>query len=280
MKYEHLTMDAERALYGVHDAEVIDCRFEGPADGESAMKECENLRVARCTMDLRYPLWHVTHATVTGCELTENCRAALWYDRDIRLADCRLHGIKAVRECDDVTLERCDICSSEFGWMNRGLRLTDCTLESEYPFFSSRDLTLDRLSMKGKYSFQYVENMTIRHSVLNTKDAFWHSRNVTVEDSEIRGEYLAWYSENLRLVRCRIIGTQPLCYAKGLVLEDCEMVDADLAFERSEVRATVRGHIISVKNPIAGSIVADSIGEVILDEFLPEGADCEIRTRK
>ena len=121
-----------------------------------------------------------------------------------------------------------------------------------------------------------MENAIIRNSVLDTKDAFWHSRNVTVEDSVVKGEYLAWYSEGLTLRRCRIIGTQPLCYAESLTLEDCEMVDADLSFENSTVRATLRGHVISVKNPTHGSIEAEDIGEIIWDEHQRPGADCRI----
>ena len=37
-------MDQERALYGLRDAKVASCRFEGPADGESALKECACLK--------------------------------------------------------------------------------------------------------------------------------------------------------------------------------------------------------------------------------------------
>ena len=140
-------------------------------------------------------------------------------------------------------------------------------------------MEIDHLNMKGKYSFQYVENVVIRNSVLDTKDAFWHARNVAVYDSVIKGEYLAWYSKNLRLIRCKIIGTQPLCYCKGLVLKDCEMEGADFAFENSEVTATINSHVISVKNPHHGSITADSIGEIILDEHLRKDADCEIKSR-
>ena len=117
--------------------------------------------------------------------------------------------------------------------------------------------------MSGKYSFQYTKNVTIKNSQLKTKDAFWHSKNVTVYDSVLQGEYLGWYSENLHLVRCKIIGTQPLCYAKGLVLEDCEMIDCDLSFEKSEVTASVKGTILSVKNPLSGTITADAINEII-----------------
>ena len=40
-------MDQERALYGLQDARVASCRFEGPADGESALKECARSANAR-----------------------------------------------------------------------------------------------------------------------------------------------------------------------------------------------------------------------------------------
>ena len=138
-------------------------------------------------------------------------------------------------------------------------------------------MDIDGLQMQGKYSFQYCENITIRNSTLDTKDAFWHAKNVTVYDSVIKGEYLAWCSENVRLVRCKIIGTQPLCYCKGLILEDCTMEGCDLSFENAQVHATVRGHIDSVKNPHFGFIQADSIGDIILDEYKWPG-DCRIDT--
>ena len=260
---ENEQFDEERALYGLRDTEVVNCRFDGPADGESAFKECERIVSEGCFFNLRYPFWHVTDGRIRGAEMTELCRAALWYDKRVTLERCRLHGIKALRECEDVTLADCDVISPEFLWRCRGVNVRNVTMQSEYPFFECRDVCADRLTMKGKYSFQYVENMTITNSELDTKDAFWHTKNVTVTDSTIRGEYLGWYSENLKLIRCRIVGTQPLCYCRGLVLEDCTMENTDLSFERSEVNATVRGRIDSVKNPLSGRIAADEIGELI-----------------
>ena len=144
--------------------------------------------------------------------------------------------------------------------------MEECTAESEYFFMRGERLNFQGVSFKGKYSFQYVKGGAFDHCSFDTKDAFWHSENVTVTDSVVKGEYLAWYSENLTLVRCRIIGTQPLCYCKGLKLIDCEMVDTDLAFERSEVEATVTTPIVSVKNPRAGTITAPAVGEIIMDD--------------
>jgi len=280
MRFENLTFDEERALYGIRNAEVLNCVFAGLADGESALKESGDIRVSDCRFLLRYPLWHVNGGELSGCVMTDTCRAALWYDNDLCLENCTLGGIKALRECDNSVLMDCTIDSPEFGWFCRGIQITDCSIKSEYLFLHSRDLKIGTLTLNGKYSFQYVENMTIRNSELNTKDAFWHSKNVTVIDSVIRGEYLAWYSENLKLIRCTIIGTQPLCYAKNLTLEDCEMIDCDLAFEKSDVRASVRGTILSVKNPRSGSIIADEFGEVILDEDHPIENQCVLKERK
>ena len=134
------------------------------------------------------------------------------------------------------------------------------------------------MELHGKYSFQYVADVEIKNSILDTKDAFWHSKNVTVTDSVVKGEYLGWYSDCLTLVRCKIIGTQPLCYCTNLTLIDCETEDTDLSVEYSDVNADIRGHIISVKNPKSGRIVADSIGEIIReDAVMPCEAEILIR---
>lgn len=277
--YENGIWDEERALYGLEDAVISSGLFDGPADGESALKECRRIAVKQCEFRLRYPLWHVRQAEITQSFMHETCRAPMWYDEDLTLTDCTVNGIKSLRESTHILIRGCRIDSEEFGWFCRDLQISNTRLESVYPFLRSRDMTIDNLTMKAKYAFQYIENVRITHSELDTKDAFWHSRNVTVEDSVIKGEYLGWYSENLRLVRCKIVGTQPLCYARSLTLEDCEMVGGDLSFERSEVNATVCGHIDSVKNPLGGCIEADSIGDIIQDGSVRTDTPCRIILR-
>lgn len=279
MFYENEIHDEERAFYGLKNATVKNCKIDGPADGESAFKECSDIEVEGTFFNLRYPFWHVDNVKITDCEMTENCRAALWYDKGVHIGNCKMHGIKALRECEDIVLNNTDIVSPEFAWRSRNIKIEKVKLQGEYPFFECKNMDIVGLEMKGKYSFQYIENTTLRNCVLDTKDAFWHAKNVTIEDSVIKGEYLAWYAENIRFVRCKIIGTQPLCYVKGLVLEDCEMEGCDLSFERSEVTATVRGHIDSVKNPISGKITADSIGEIILEEEFVTPGECSIFVR-
>ena len=262
---ENTTMDEERALYGSSDITVLNCRFDGPADGESALKESSKVTVKDSYFNLRYPFWHVHGLVIENSEMTDKCRAALWYSDNIKINGSKLHGIKALRECHDVEIEDCGIISPEFGWSVKGLKMNDTSAESEYFLMRSSDIVLNNFTLSGKYSFQYVENCEVIDSTLNTKDAFWHAKNVTVRDSVINGEYLGWYSENLTFINCKIKGTQPLCYCKGLKLIDCEMIDCDLAFERSDVEATITTPVISIKNPLSGHIYAPSAGEVIRD---------------
>ena len=265
------TFDEERALYGRENIRVTECAFDGPADGESAFKECRQVEADRCYFNLRYPFWHVDGLKIEASEMTPLCRAALWYSTDVAIEGSKLHGIKALRECASVTMRGCDVISPEFGWFTRGLQMEDCSVEGEYFMMRSTDLRFTDVRLKGKYSFQYVENSLFENCNFDTKDAFWHAKNVTVRNSVVKGEYLAWYCENVTFERCRIIGTQPLCYCKGLTLIDCEMIDTDLAFERSEVEATVTTPVLSIKNPRSGHITVPSVGEAIFDDPLAKG---------
>ena len=269
-RFENLVLDQERALYGLNGAQVVRCTFDGPADGESALKEARNICVADTQFSLRYPLWHVEGFTLENCSMDEKARAAIWYAKDGAINGSTLGGIKALRECENIALKNSSVGSQEFGWKCRNITLEDTSVQAEYLFLDSRDVTLDRVQMKGKYSFQYMENLTIRDSYLDTKDAFWHSKNVTVVNSTVKGEYLAWFSEGLTLIDCHIIGTQPLCYCKDLKLVNCTMEGTDLSFEYSDVEATINGHVDSVKNPRSGHITLDSVGEVIMGDAVME----------
>lgn len=272
------TFDEERALYNLQNAEVIECTFAGPADGESVLKEARDVTIQDCQFSLRYPLWHTESFRLVNSSMDELTRAPIWYATDGVIDSCVITGVKCLRECDRMTICHSKITSPEFGWRCRGLKIDDTDLESEYLFFEARDAEIYNLRMKGKYSFQYTENITITDSYLDTKDAFWHAKNVTVKNSVVKGEYLAWYSDGLTLIDCKIIGTQPLCYAKNLTLINCTMEGTDLSFEYSDVHADVQGHIHSVKNPRSGEITADSIGEIIFENSV-FATDCKVHTR-
>lgn len=262
---ENKTFDEERALYGSKELLIKSCSFDGPADGESAFKECRDITIRDCFFNLRYPFWHNESLNIDNSVMTEHCRAALWYSENINITESKLLGIKALRECKNAKIKNCEIISPEFGWFSEEIDMSDCTAESEYFMLSSEKLNFHKIKLNGKYSFQYIKNSFFENCDFKTKDAFWHAKDTTIRNCIIYGEYLAWYSENLTFENCKIIGTQPFCYCKSLKLINCEMTDTDLCFERSEVEANVTTPIISVKNPLCGYICAPKIDKIIMD---------------
>ena len=267
----------ERPLYCEHGLYLEEVVIHA---GESALKETSDITAVRCRFEGKYPFWCCDRFTVRDCIFAPGARAALWYSRDLLMEDTTVDAPKMFREMERLTLRRVSFSdAAETMWRCRNVRMEDISAErADYIFMHCNNLDISGFKLNGNYSFQWTGNAVIRNSILNTKDAFWETDNVTVYDSVINGEYLGWHSRNLHLVRCHISGTQPLCYADGLVLEDCTFGDdADLAFEYSDVRATIKGHIPSIKNPRTGFIKVDSCGELIIDGNIKAPADCDIR---
>ena len=272
---ENKTFDEERALYGSDCVKAVSCRFDGPRDGESAFKESSNIEAEGCFFNLRYPFWHTHALKITDSEMTALCRAALWYSDNILIERSKLHGIKALRECEDIRIRNSSIISPEFGWFSKNIIMENTSCDGEYFMLKAENLTFTDVSLKGKYSFQYIKNCTFESCNFDTKDAFWHAENVTVRNSVIKGEYLAWYAKDITFINCRISGTQPLCYCKGLKMINCTLEEADLAFEKSEVEAEITTPVISIKNPASGYIKVPSYDELIITE----DTSCEIITK-
>ena len=271
--------EGERPLYACRDGLKLENVVIGP--GESSLKEGADIEAVNCEFKGKYPFWECDGFTIKNCIFREGARAALWYTRGCKMYDTLIEAPKMFRRITDTCLENVKFTDAQetFWDCDKAVLKNVEAVNANYIFMHTDNIEVDNFKLQGNYSFQYSRNVVIRNSNLDTKDAFWESENVTVYDSRIQGEFLGWYSRNLRLVNCHIGGTQPLCYCENLILENCTFEpDADLAFEYSSVQATVKGHIVSVKNPRSGFIKAGSIGQIILDDNIKKPGNCEIQT--
>ena len=271
-------LEGERPLYARHGLRIENVTI-GP--GESSLKEGSDLEAEDCEFKGKYPFWECKHVTIRNCIFREGGRAAIWYSKDIEMAGCLVEAPKMFRRISALKLENVQFPNAlETFWDCKDIEAKNIEADKgDYIFMHCSDIKIDGFRLQGNYSFQYAKDVVIRNADMDTKDAFWEAEDVTVYDSRINGEYLGWYSKNLHLVNCKIGGTQPLCYCENLVLENCVFEeDADLAFEYSDVEASIIGPVTSVKNPRTGRINADSYGEIILDGNIKAPADCEIRT--
>lgn len=270
----------ERPLFATHDLRLENITI---IDGESGIKQCQNIEADNCKFYGKYPWWHVDGARITNCYFAPGSRSAIWYTNDLTMKDCVIDGPKFFREMERVELEDVTINDAdETFWKVKDLKLHNVKLhDGTYPFMFSENIYIDGLESDSKYVFQYCKNVEIHHAKIVTKDSFWESENITVYDSEIDGEYLAWHSKNVRLVNCHLAGEQLLCYAQDLVLENCTFDAAcDRLFEYSTLEADIRGHVENIKNPTSGHITADSIGSITIDENVRQPNNCIIKTRQ
>lgn len=271
---ERLT--GERALFAARDCEIEETIFD---DGESPLKESRNISLRACMFKWKYPLWYAKEIDVRDSTWFDMARAGVWYSERVRVTDCAIEAPKNFRRCHDLTLRHVSFANAaETLWECDGVTLTDVTAKGDYFAMNSRNMTADNLTLYGNYSFDGCRNLTVRNSRLLSKDAFWNCDDVRAENCFISGEYLGWNTKRLTLVDCTIESLQGLCYVEDLVLRNCRLLNTTLAFEYSTIDAEIVGRVDSVKNPTSGRIVADEIGELILESERIDPAKTEILT--
>lgn len=267
----------ERPLYAVHDVRLENVTIHV---GESSIKETSNIEAENCTFEGKYVFWETDGFKVNNCYFAESARSSLWYSRDCRMTNCKVDAPKLFRRMEGIYVENTDFPNGEqFLWDCKDVEMRNVSIQNcDYVFMHTENIRLENYRQDGNYGFQYAKNVEIHNAVINSKDAFWEAENVTVYDSELNGEYLAWYGKNIRLVRCHLTGEQLLCYVDGLILEDCTFGDdANLLFEYSTVNGTIKGDVVSIKNPTSGKLtVKGKIGELILDENRKQPADAVV----
>ncbi len=269
---QNIQTGQERAFYGSKNVHFKNITIDGIEQGESAFKECRNITVEETNIVLKYCVWHCHNITLYKTVIDVNSRASIWYCENIEIINCKLNGVKACRNCSNLTLKDCIINSDDFGWKAEGVKIINCKISGVTPLLDSSNVTVDGAEFTAKYIFQYSDNIKMTNTTIDTKDCFWHAKNVYCKNVKFVGEYLAWYSENCVFENCEINSIQPLCYCKKLKLINCTMPNCNLAFEYSDVDADIKGHVDSIRNVLSGKIFVDSLGEYVQDEHV---LDCK-----
>lgn len=264
MIYENQRFTGERAKFAEKKSVFNNCIFD---DGESPLKESSEIELNGTNFQWKYPLWYCSNVVADNCSFLEMARAGIWYTNDILMKNTLVEAPKIFRKSRHVVLEKVQLMNaSETLWQCSAVMMNDVVAKGDYFAMSSSNIVANNFSLAGNYGFDSCSNIEINNSKLLSKDAFWNCENVIVRDSYICGEYLGWNSKNLYFENCVIESLQGLCYIDGLVLKNCKLLNTNLCFEYcANIQAEIDGDIVSVKNPISGMIVADKIGEIILE---------------
>ncbi|MCQ2772503.1 MAG: DUF3737 family protein [Bacilli bacterium] len=268
--------EGERALYNTNDAVIVNCRFH---DGESHLKESSDLEIRMSSFEWKYPLWYCSNVKVRDSFFALMSRSGIWYTENIEMINCTFECPKTFRRAKNITLK--DVIfldANEMFWNCEGINISNMKADNgDYMFFNAKDIEIDNLYLDGNYCFDGASNIKVSNSTLLSKDSFWNVENAYTTNTKIVGEYIGWNSKNLTFIDCDIESEQGFCYIKGLTLKNCTLKGTNLSFELCEdIDVEVKGHIVSIKNPISGRIVCDSVGEIILDKALIDPSKTEI----
>lgn len=257
-------LTGERALFMAKDLEIHNTIFD---DGESPLKESENIKLYQSSFKWKYPLWYSRDLYLKDCALFDMARAGIWYTENIAVEDSVIEAPKNFRRTSGIVLKNVSFPNaSETLWHCNDIKMDNVMAKGDYFAMNCSDMEIDNFHLVGNYSFDGAKNVTIKNAKMLSKDAFWNSENVTVHDSFISGEYLGWNSKNLTLVNCTIESLQGMCYIENLVMRNCKLLNTTLAFEYSTVEAEICSGVDSVLNPSGGTIRAEYIGELIIEK--------------
>ena len=192
----------ERALFMLSDAYIENARF---FDGESPLKESNNLEIVKTTFEWKYPLWYAHNIVVKESLLTKTARSGVWYTDNISFESCTIDAPKTFRKSSHILLRSCFLNhADETFWFCDNVRLENVKAVGDYFMMGCENSEVVRLELDGNYFLDGAKNVTVRDCLLNSKDAFWNTENVTIINSKIIGEYLGWNSKNLTLINCEI----------------------------------------------------------------------------
>ena len=264
-KYIGGNYSGERALFMLKDAYIEGVRFH---DGESPLKESNNIEVVKCSFEWKYPLWYASNISVKSSYLAEMARSGIWYTHNITMDNCVIDAPKTFRRSSHITLNMCSMNNAkESFWSCEEIKLNNVTAKGDYFMMNADHVEINHLELDGNYFLDGAKNVVVRDSILNSKDSFWNTENVVAINCRIVGEYLGWNSKNLTFINCEISSLQGLCYIKNLKMINCKLLDSTLTFEYCEnIDADIVDEIESIINPTSGVIRCKGCKDLIINE--------------
>ncbi len=92
----------ERALFHSKDVQVSYSTF---ADGESPLKESQNIKIDHSIFKWEYPLEYCKNIVVEDSTFFEKARSGIWYTENIAITDTSIEAPKIFRRAKGITLE-------------------------------------------------------------------------------------------------------------------------------------------------------------------------------
>ncbi len=276
MQENHTICSDARAFFSARRAELHHITFTG----EDVLSYAKELTLSDSSVSSPRALAHISDAILRDVRFTEGAVSPLYGAVSVTLQGCEMCAPRGCESAREVTVDASRISSDHFCAGAVSPTVADTVLSGTQLFTHAENVSLTNVDLDGVRALQYISGGSIDFSTLSGEELLHGAHHVTISDTVLDGDRIGWYSDHLTLTHCVISGAAPFAHAKNLTLIDCALdPTCTCAFERSEVEATLRGTVPSVRNPLHGRIVADAYGEVLFDDTAAVGTDCSVTTR-
>ena len=167
-------LTGERALFAARDLAIYDTIFD---DGESPLKESENIALYGSMFKWKYPLWYSKNIQVKDCTWFDMARAGVWYTDNMSVEGAMIEAPKNFRRCKDLSLRDVTFTNAEETlWSCDRVTMYDSFISGEYLGWNAKNLTLVNCTIESLQGMCYIDNLVMKNcKLINTTLAFEYS---------------------------------------------------------------------------------------------------------
>jgi hypothetical protein len=167
----------------------------------------------------------------------------LFASHHLHLINVTIHaGESALKECSDITAEKCRFEGKYPFWHVDGFKVKDClfTPGARAALWYSTDLEMTDTRVDAPKMFREMKRLKLTRVVIpDAQETLWHCSDVTLRDVEVsNADYLFMHSANIDIENYRQQGNYSFQYCRNVEIRNAE-IDSKDAFWNTE-NVTVR----------------------------------------
>jgi len=164
----------------------------------------------------------------------------LFASHGLRLENVTIHvGESALKECSDITAERCRFEGKYPFWHVDGFRVERCefTPGARAALWYSRNLVMLDTKVDAPKMFREMSGLRLQNVQLaDAQETLWYCRDISLQDvSADHADYILKNCENIRISNFRLNGNYSFQYSRNVEIHDSVMNTKDAFWETDNV---------------------------------------------
>ncbi len=162
----------------------------------------------------------------------------LFKTRNLFFSNCDFQeGESALKECMDISVNRCRFWGKYPLWHNRGVKIKDCVFNEECRaavWYSDR-VSINNCTINAPKFLRDSKAVCLRNTRINGAEILWHCKDVNIFDTSIDSDYLLYFSRNIEIKNLTLTGNYSFQNTENVVLKNCKLDSKDTFWNSNNV---------------------------------------------